>query len=285
MAFSQNIIALVYDFDGTLSPKPMQEYTILPELGEDATAFWGECRLEAKKHNADMMLTYMRLLIEKMRLNQKGLNREDLKNLACGIEYFAGVKTWFSRINDFVYQEFNGKIKVEHYIISAGLKEILNGVDIKDEFKEIFASEYFFDYTNTAQFPTIVVNDTAKTQYLFRINKGIFDINTSINSHMPAQERRVPFSNMIYVGDGLTDVPCMAITKSNGGYSLAVHKEYDREAKNTCKELFSAGRIDYFTTANYTQNSPLERKIKLIITKIAADILLNKAKFDFAKNL
>ena len=283
--FKQNIIAIVYDFDGTLSPQPMQEYTILPELGEDSKKFWDECTVEAKKHNADAMLTYMRLLIEKMESNKKGLNKNDLKKLAKNIEYFAGVEEWFDRINNYIATNFENKIKVEHYIISAGLKEILSGVTIKKHFTEMFASEYYFDYNNIAKFPTIVVNDTAKTQYLFRINKGINDINESINKHMPDSERRIPFSSMLYIGDGMTDVPCMTIAKKNGGYAMAVYPKGDGDNKKNCEELVQAGRIDYFAMADYSLGTDLDKRIKLIINKIGANILLEKEKFTFRKNV
>ncbi len=290
MAFTQNIIALVYDFDGTLSPKPMQEYTILPELGEDPTAFWEECRVQAHTHHADMMLTYMRLLIEKINKSNTALYKADLAKLASSIEYFNGVETWFSRINDYVATKYNNEILVEHYIISAGLKEILNGVSIKDNFIDIFASEYYFDAYGKAQFPTIVINDTAKTQYLFRINKGITSVNESINTHMAAEERRIPFSNMLYLGDGMTDVPCMTVTKNNGGFAVAVYDdnligEKKISAMNTCKELYHSARIDYFAEADYGAGSKLEHKTHLILDKIAADIRFRAAKSAFETQL
>lgn len=190
--FKQNTIALVYDFDGTLSPQPMQEYTVLPELGEDSSQFWKECTKEAKKHKADGMLTYMRLLIEKMESHHTHLDKKALRNLAKDIKYFPGVETWFDRINEHVREKSNGKVKVQHYIISAGLKEILDGIKIRKHFEKMFASEYYFDHHNAAKFPTIVINDTSKTQYLFRINKGITDINKSINDYMPEKERPIP---------------------------------------------------------------------------------------------
>lgn len=281
--FKQNTIALVYDFDGTLSPQPMQEYTVLPELGEDPVQFWKECTYEATQHKADSMLTYMRLLIEKMESHKSHLGRKTLRNLAQDIQYFPGVETWFERINAHVKEKAGGKIKVQHYIISAGLKEILDGITIRQYFKEMFASEYYFDQHDVAKFPTVVINDTSKTQYLFRINKGITDINQSINDYMPEYARPIPFSNMIYIGDGQTDVPCMTVTKNNGGYALAVHKPNNASSIDVCRELARGNRIDYYAPANYEAGKVLERRVKLLLDVIVANILFEKEKFAFQK--
>ena len=283
--FKQNIIALVYDFDGTLSPQPMQEYTVLPELGINANDFWLECKKEAKKYNADGMLTYMRLLIEKIEEKHSHLDRSGLRGLAKDIEYFPGVETWFDRINHHVREKSGGKIKVRHYIISAGLKEILEGIKIRRHFAKMYASEYYFDHHDAARFPTVVINDTSKTQYLFRINKGIEDINQSINEYMPESERPIPFSNMIYIGDGLTDVPCMTVTKNNGGYALAVHKPNSPESASICRELAKANRIDYFAPANYKKGKKLEKRVKLILDLIIAKIMFQKEQFAFRRDM
>lgn len=283
--FKQNTIALVYDFDGTLSPQPMQEYTVLPELGEDSSQFWEECTKEAKRHKADGMLTYMRLLIEKIETHHKHLDKKYLRNLAKDIKFFPGVETWFGRINEHVREKSDGKVKVQHYIISAGLKEILDGIKIRKYFKEMFASEYYFDHHDAAKFPTIVINDTSKTQYLFRINKGITDINKSINGYMPENERPIPFSNMIYIGDGLTDVPCMTVTKNNGGHAVAVHKPNSSNSVTVCRELAHGNRIDYFAPATYEKGKKLEKRVKLLLDVIVSNILFEKEKFSFQREV
>ncbi|MES9900958.1 MAG: HAD family hydrolase [Sedimenticola sp.] len=279
--FKQNTIAIVYDFDGTLSPQPMQEYTVLPELGEHPGNFWNECTKEAKKYKADGMLTYMRLLIEKMDANHTHLDKKKLRKLAKDIKYYPGVETWFDRINDHVRYKSNGKIKVKHYIISAGLKEILDGIKIRKHFERMFASEYYFDHHDAAKFPTVVINDTSKTQYLFRINKGVEDINKSINEYMPENERPIPFSNMIYIGDGLTDVPCMTVAKNNGGFAVAVHKPGSQKSVSACRELAKGNRIDYFAPANYEKGKKLEKRVKLMLDVIVAKIMFEKEKFSF----
>jgi len=283
--FKQNTIALVYDFDGTLSPQPMQEYTVLPELGEDPVAFWNECKEEAEAHNADSMLTYMRLLIEKMDSSQRHLDKKALRELAKDIKYFPGVESWFGRINEHIRKMSDGKIKVEHYIISAGLKEILDGIKISGNFRNMFASEYYFDDNDVAKFPTIVINDTSKVQYLFRINKGIVDINQSINDYMPEDERPIPFSNIIYIGDGLTDVPCMTVTKNNGGYAVAVHKPDSGKSLSVCRKLAQGNRVDYFAPADYTKGKLLEKRIMLLLNLIVSNIRVEEEKFSFLSEL
>ncbi|MGD9332705.1 MAG: HAD family hydrolase [Desulfobacterales bacterium] len=283
--FRQHTIALIYDFDGTLSPQPMQEYTVLPELGISPRAFWEECQQEARKYKADPMLTYMRLLTEKIEAQQTHLNKKKLRNLAKGIRYFPGVETWFDRINGHVKEASDGKVKIRHYIISAGLKEILEGVSIRRHFAQMYASEYFFDHHDAARFPTVVINDTSKTQYIFRINKGIEDIRRSINEYMPESERPIPFANMLYIGDGLTDVPCMTVTKNNGGFAVAVYKPRNPGSLTVCRKLARANRIDYFAPADYRAGKTLEKRVKLILDVIMARIMFHKEQFTFRREI
>ena len=263
----------------------MQEYTVLPELDLSPGAFWEECQTEARKYKADAMLTYMRLLTEKIEAKQTHLNKKKLRDLAKGIRYFPGVATWFDRINGHVKNTSAGKVKIKHYIISAGLKEILEGISIRRHFAQMYASEYFFDHHDAARFPTVVINDTSKTQYIFRINKGIEDINRSINEYMPESERPIPFANMLYIGDGLTDVPCMTVTKNNGGFAVAVHKPRNHESLAVCRKLARANRIDYFAPADYRAGKTLERRVKLILDVIVARIMFHKEQFSFRKGI
>ncbi len=280
-SFGQNVIAMVYDFDGTLTPLPMQEYTMLPELELSSKRFWEEVKKETKKTKADEMLTYMRLLIEKIEVKKTHLDKRKLQCLARNINYYPGVKTWFDRINNYVKEKSNNKVKIKHYIISSGLKEILEGIAIKKYFKRIYASEYFFDHHNVAKFPTIVINDTSKTQFLFRINKGIEDVTKSINEYMPESERAIPFSNMIYIGDGLTDVPSMTVVKMNSGFAIAVYKPNSSESLSVCKQLIKAKRINYFAPASYEPGKKLEKRMFLILDIIISTILFEKERFLF----
>lgn len=270
--FTQNTIALVYDFDSTLTPLAMQEYTVLPKLGIKGEKFWKAARLEAKKKNSDPMLTWMRMLFDELESRGQHIGKKEFKELASQISYYQGVETWFDRINKYVNKNGAKSIKIEHYLISAGLKEIVEGCSIKKHFKEIYASEYFYDHHQRPYFPAILVNDTMKTQFLFRINKGKQKLTESINTHMPEQDRPIPFSNMIYIGDGLSDVPSMSLIKKNGGYAVAVHKPNSSKANKICKELFSANRINFFAPADYRSKSKLEIYITSLLDVIIADM-------------
>lgn len=283
--FHRNVLALVYDFDGTLTPQPMQEYTVLPQLGISGEAFWQEVNEEVLRTGGDSILTYMRLLVEKIDTNKQHLSRDALRDLAKKIKYFPGVESWFERINDYVYQRTDGAVEVRHYIISAGLSEILEGVSIKHHFERIYASQYYFNHHEAACFPTIVINDTTKTQYLFRINKGRESAQDSINEYMSEEKRPIPFTNMIYIGDGLTDVPCMTVVKNYGGFSVAVHQSNNDRSINVCKELTKANRIDYFAAADYRRGRKLEKRVKTMLDVIIAKIFFEREKFEFQQEL
>lgn len=271
--FKQKTIAVIYDFDGTLTPRPMQEYTVLPQLGVAPDEFWNEVREEAKRENADEMLTYMRLLSAKI-IGKKHIGRSQFAELATHIEYFEGVETWFQRINDFISKHPHGgtKTSLRHYVISAGLKEILDGISIKRHFHNVFASEYHYDVHDVPTFPKVLVTDTIKTQYLFRINKGREGIHESINEHMPENERPIPFSNMLYIGDGMSDVPCMTVCKQAGGYAIAVYPPRKAHAKAKCEELLKARRVDFIAPADYAEGKELDGFVRIILDRMLADI-------------
>lgn len=276
--FKQNNIAIVYDFDGTLSPLPMQNYTVLPELKLKAKDFWKKVDKEIKVTQAEGMLVYMRQLIEEAHAAKIKFGKKDLEKLGKNILYFPGVSSWFDRINKYVKQK-GGNANVYHYIISSGLKEILEGTTIKKYFKQIFASQYYFDHHDVARFPKILITDTNKTQYLFRINKGKEKQSESINTHMDDNLRPIPFSNMIYVGDGLTDVPCMTLVKKNGGFAVAVFEHNNKEKINICAKLLKAGRVDFIAPADYSKNKPLDKRVKLLLDNIISKIQIEKEKF------
>lgn len=268
--YAKTTIALVYDFDGTLSPRPMQEYTVLPKIGEDPAAFWAEVNARALANKAEPMITYMHLMYKKAKAKNVEIRREDLVALGAQVELYAGVSEWFDAIGGYIARKAGPGIAVRHYLISAGLKEILEGVSIYDRFHNVFASEYLFE-AYELPFPKRVVTDTSKTQYLFRINKGVEDLAQSINSHMPEAARPIPFANMIYFGDGDTDVPSMAVMRKNGGHAIAVHGESARE-RDKCLELFAAERVDFLAPADYRAGQPLFARTCLLLDKIIADI-------------
>ena len=265
----------------------MQEYTILPELGisDPKKEFWDIAAKTAKEESGDPMLTYLRLLIKKIDEAEQHWSPKGFKRLGEKIEYFPGVEDWFDRIDEYVKQQSDGKVRVKHYVISAGQREILEGCKFKGKFARMYASEYHYNNHQAPVFPKVVVNDTNKTQFLFRINKGKEDIHESINDHMPQRERPVPFSNILYIGDGLTDVPCMTVTKQSGGHALAVYKKKNRKGLQTCRRLFSAGRIDCFAEANYSEKLTLDRSIKTILDIKIARIRLEKARFTLTRTI
>ena len=269
--FFQDTIALVYDFDGTLSPQPMQEYTVLPKIGVEPRAFWEKVNREARETESDQMLVYMRHIIESLEQSKLDVKRADFAAMARRIKYFPGVPTWFARINGYVRRRSRGAARIQHYLISAGQREILEGASIRRHFKRIYASEYHFNHHGVATFPKLLVTDTLKTQFLFRINKGREAVTESINEHMPEGQRPIPFQNIIYVGDGMTDVPSMALTKKNGGHSIAVYGRDDR-GRSTCVKLLHAGRVDFVAEADYRAGSRLTRRVELLLDAIVADI-------------
>jgi hypothetical protein len=277
--FLQHTIAMVYDFDGTLSPKPMQEYTVLPKIGMDAHDFWAEVNASFQEERGEAMLTYMRLLLEKADAKGIPVGRADFADMGKDVEYFPGVEGWFDRINAFVAEEGKGQVRIEHYIISAGLIEILKGISIYDRFTRIYASEYYYGPDGVPKFPKLLITDTTKTQFLFRINKGKHDLTESINQHMEWHQRPVPFQNMIYIGDGLTDVPSMTVVQANGGHAMAVYKHASGEALAACKELLEIGRVNFIAPADYSEHSPLESHTKTLLRSVMTSIAYEKEKF------
>jgi hypothetical protein len=273
-AFDKKTIALVYDFDGTLSPRPMQDYAFLPQIGEDPAAFWRTSNALARKEGADPMITYMRLMYKKAKEKGLRIDRADLVRQGKSVELFQGVAEWFDAIAGYVKlrSESHG-ISLRHYVVSAGLTEIIEGTPIYKRFHNVFASEFWFE-AYELPFPKRVITDTGKTQYLFRINKGIEDLRTGINEHMDEKKRPIPFSNMIYFGDGDTDVPSMAVMRKNGGHAVAVHTPGKPKAK--CVELFKAGRCDFFAAADYRRGSDLFKRTCLLLDRILADIRLQE---------
>lgn len=268
--FDKKTIALVYDFDGTLSPRPMQDYAFLPQIGVDAAAFWKESNALARREGADGLITYMRLMYMKAKAAGVRIDRADLVAQGANVELFPGVTDWFDEIGKYVKlrAETHG-ITLRHYIVSAGLTEIIEGTPIYKRFHNVFASEFWFE-AYELPFPKRVITDTGKTQYLFRINKGLEDLRVGINEHMDEAKRPIPFSNMIYFGDGDTDVPSMAVTRKNGGHAVAVHPP--NKAKKKCVELFKAGRCDFFAPADYRRGSELFKRTCLLLDRILADI-------------
>ncbi len=268
------IIAIAYDFDGTLTPLPMQEYTIFKDFDIEPHSFWGAVQAESKREGSDPMTDFLRHMIERVEATGQKLTREILTQSADQIVFHRGVDTWFHRINEYVKEKSMGKVEVRHYIISCGNREIIECSNVAHFFHKIYASAYHFGSDGAANFPAVVMTDSAKTQFLFRINKGREELNESVNEHMPLDSRPIPFKQILYIGDGLTDVPCMAVTRQNGGHAIAVYNEKDAHAQTVCRGLWEAGRADFDAAADYTEGSLLDQRIKLILDLKIANIRL-----------
>ena len=280
--FPNRRIALIYDFDGTLSPDSMQDHTILPFLKIKPSEFWERVKVERSKNKNVEILTYMRLLAMEMNEATPGITRQKLKSLGRKVPYFPGVEEWFEFWNRYVIQKSKGYVTVEHHIVSAGLKEIIDGTSIAKHFKEIFASEYQWD-DGRAVWPARAITDASKPQYIFRVNKGLTDLSQNINQHMPDEQRPVPFRNILYFGDGETDVPSMAVTRKYHGYAIAVHKPDDEVTKSKCETLFKSGRIDVYAPADYRPKSALHTATQAVVDRMLADIRFEAMKHGFTK--
>lgn len=274
---SKPIVAIMYDFDKTLCTRDMQEYTFIPGLGMQPDDFWSGTGEIASKEQMDSVLTYMYCMITKSEQTGKPFTRGDLVECGKHIEYLPGVKEWFERVNE--YGEEAG-VKVEHYVLSSGLKEIIEGSSIAKFFKKIFASEFLYDSkTGKPIWAKMAVNYTNKTQFVYRINKGVLDIsnNVDVNASRPDDDRRVYFNNMIYIGDGLTDVPCMKLVKQSGGHSIAL---YQNGQKDKVQPLLKHERVDWIFEADYRAGKALDKAMHDLICKLGVDnklIRLNKS--------
>lgn len=260
------VVAICYDFDKTLSPDDMQAQGYIQSVGDDVEGFWQTSNQMAAGNDMDQNLAYMYLM--KTKANGKVLfTKSKLKEYGAKVTLFPGVEEWFSRIRK--YGEEAGVI-VEHYIISSGLKEMIEGTSIGSAgvFENIYASSFYYDPDGVAVWPAQVVNYTNKTQFLFRIEKGTLDVNDpAVNASFEPEEIRVPFRNMIYIGDSDTDIPCMKLVTAYGGHSVAVFKEN----KTKAYQMMRDGRVRYFAPADYSEGTPLDTIVKTIITRTAAN--------------
>ena len=260
------VVAICYDFDKTLSPDNMQAQGYLQAINyENQDEFWKETNEIACAQEMDVNLEWMYLMLKGAR-GKEIFRREMLAGYGAKVALYDGVEDWFDRICR--YGEERGII-VEHYIISSGLREMIEGTSIADKFTKIYASSFYYDEDGVAIWPAQVINYTSKTQFLFRISKGVLDINDSgVNDYFAPDEIRVPFANMVYVGDSETDIPCMKLTNSYGGYSVGV---YDPTAndKSRVLKLMEENRIGYYAPADYTEGSEMDKLLLDILDKIA----------------
>lgn len=270
------VLAICYDFDKTLSPTDMQAQGFIQSIGYDVENFWKESNKLASDNEMDQNLAWM-FMMSKGSYGKFVFNKNTLKEFGSKVELFPGVKTWFERINK--YGEKHG-VEVEHYIISSGLKEMIEGTVIADKFKKIYASSFYYDDDGVAIWPAQVVNYTDKTQFLFRIEKGVLDVNDQqVNTFFKQNELRIPFRNMVYIGDSDTDIPCMKLVNTNGGHSIGVYNAETNDKSKVFKML-SENRIKYFAPADYSENSKLEQLILKIIDRTKSNEILENFYFD-----
>lgn len=269
---AQPVLAVCYDFDKTLSPDDMQAQGFIQDVGYDVERFWEEANILSQKNDMDKNLAYMYKMVEEAEGNFF-VKRESLEAYGAKVELFPGVDTWFDRIRDYGREK---NVIVEHYIISSGLKEMIEGTAIarRGVFEKIYASAFYFNQKGVAKWPAQAVNYTNKTQFLFRIEKGVLDVNDpGVNEYFPPDKIRVPFRNMVYIGDSDTDIPCMKLVNTYGGHSIGV---YNPKLKNKDKvyQMLRENRIKYFVPADYTEGSEIEKLLHAIIDKTAAYELL-----------
>lgn len=260
-------IAICYDFDKTLSPDDMQTFTLIPSFGIDKEQFWDETGKLAKEFLMDSNLAWMYELVLYSKFKNRSLKKEYFRDIGQYVKLYDGVEMWFDRIKE--YGSKKG-IEIEHYIISSGLKEIIEGSKIAAKFSRIYASSYMYNSDGIAVWPSQAINYTNKTQYIFRIAKGIMEeYDDRVNVSVSDDDLRIPYENIVYIGDSLTDIPCMRLVKSKGGYSIGVFDKEKQNKKNVY-DLYNDGRLSFYTAADYKENSELEKYVFEIIDEISA---------------
>lgn len=257
----------MYDFDKTLSTHDMQDYAFIPSLGQEPDAFWSRAAAHGRERGMDNILSYMYAMMKEARAAGKPIRRETLRQMGESVVLFPGVAEWFDRVN--AAGSALG-LDIKHYIISSGIREIILGTPIARYFHQIYACEFHYDEHGEADWPANAINYTGKTQYLFRINKGVLDVTNvaDLNRYTPEHLRPVPFSRMIFLGDGATDIPIMRLTRRNGGRSLAVYTQRD-----SVRDLLSEGRVDAIVPADYRPDSELDTFVMRRLREIAEETI------------
>ena len=276
MAAPQNIIAIVYDYDQTLSPTYMQEEVLFPRFGIDSARFWQRCGELVKAQGFDSELAYMKVMLDYLGMDRP--TNAELRALGEEMSFYKGLPEMFEefRAGLLTPQHDAHGIRVEHYIISSGLKVMIEGSRLAPYVEAIFGCEFAEDEQGRITFPKRVISHTQKTQFLFRINKGLLDLSQDVNDHMPAEIRRVPFSHMIYVGDGPTDVPCFTVMRKNGGQAIAVYNTEDasRTSFRKCYQLSThADRVKHIAPSDYRAGSHLRLLLEQMVEEIADEIV------------
>lgn len=274
------VIAICYDFDKTLSPTDMQAQGFIQSCKVEVDEFWKVSNGMAAENSMDMNLAWMYSMVKKS-IGEFYVTKQKLEEYGSKVKLYKGVADWFNRIN--IFGEKNGII-IEHYIISSGLKEMIDGTSIRKHFKEVYASSFYFNDKGVAEWPAQVVNYTNKTQFLYRIEKGVHNVNDNrVNNYYNPEDIVVPFRNIIYIGDSDTDIPCMKLVNKNGGYSIGV---YDPNTKDKTKvyRMLKENRINYFAKADYSKGEELDTLVKDIILKTVSNEKLYKYHYNNLKD-
>jgi hypothetical protein len=276
MATLQNTIAIVYDYDQTLSPSYMQDDVVFPAFGINAEKFWKRCADLVQSEGYDHELAYMKCLLDYLSMDRP--TNEQLKQLGAKMKLYKGLPEMFEEFKLDLLEEHHlaAAIRVDHFVVSSGLKILIEGSRIRPYLREVFGCEYAEDSQGRISFPKRVISHTQKTQYLFRINKGLLDMSQDVNDHMPDEIRPVPFRNMIYIGDGPTDVPCFAIMRKNGGNAIAVYNPDDpsRSSFKKCYDLSThADRVRHIAPSDYRRGGHLRLLLEEMVREIADQIL------------
>ena len=272
------ILAIMYDFDKTLSTTDMQNYSFIPKLGLTPEEFWGATGEFSTQYGVERILSYMFVMLQKAKEKGIKITREYLQECGKEIEFYPGVETWFERINN--YGSAHG-VEVQHFLVSSGTKEIVEGCNIYPFFTKAWGCEYHYNEDGEPVWPKAAINYTQKTQFLFRIAKGVDDDRDDASVNAVTKELKIPYENIVYCGDGMTDIACMTLVKKNRGTSIAIYPE--KAKKDGVNQLYKDKRVNFVALANYEDGSDIDRAIKLIIEKISVNARMTNLEKELAK--
>lgn len=264
----QKRIALLYDFDCTLADGFMQSFGLVQDLGHrDINEYFEASNNLVGGEEMDMCLSMMAGIVRSANQQGKKVTREYLQGFGKNMKYYVGVEEWFDRVNA-IGARYG--YEIEHYVISSGLKELIEGSSISKYFKRIYANFFAYDQDGVAYWPSQVVNYSSKVQYVYRVRKNVLDDLgdvSKVNEKM-ADSEVLPFKNIIYLGDSQTDIPSFKVVKNSGGMAICVYDPASAKAKGVAQKCFIEGRVNYFVPADYSEGSDLFELVKNYIENV-----------------